>query len=1294
MKFKKIMLVTFVLLAILTLGAVSAADDVASDGLAVGDVKEVALDDVQATSGDIIEDSDDIVASSNDEGSNIISNGDYNIIFNEDDEYNQADDFETPVVNITVPEGSNGRVIATAEGVEGNLVDCEIDDLDYDDDSGVYYLVPDSFGQLEDGTYVITVSYMEGENIRASQSGTLTFNSEEGPFIMIERVLYIGADYGNLVVVRIPSEIDNATIIVKIDGNETLTISLDEFEFVEESDGAPYWFHPSFGPGDPIESLKEYNIWINHLNYEFDEGTYEVTAILNIEGMDPIVETDKVSLFNRNVASNENITIEIFKGDYQVGDEYTYLIVIDADESCEGTFLITVADNDWSRELTFDDLEDDGEGCYYITPVLFEELGDGEYEITVAYIENDEEILNTTANINFYYDDEDADDGVLIMVPNGDEAEYNIDEDMDAVFASVSVSNELNGNITISIYMDEDEPVEIVFFNKNLSEITNKEEDPDLEDFTIYNIALSDLGGFDAFLEYAYFEIAFISDDEECVDCRDYDIEIDEDNDNIIRFWECGDDDEMHGEGEEIDAEFTNANILNNDPVVTISKDDIPEDVDNEFTVIIPQEDDDPMEIPLKLDEILEGDNYVIRVNDLNIPEFKESFGILMIVQFYTEGEESYYAEWMDEDEAIHIYESPCIFDEISLLNEDDVITIQEIPGGVDEFTVTISKEGSDDIVKTFKFSEFDIDEEEVWVAFKLEDLGITEIGEYTVTVKYSEDLTYSGNLNVTRNVDIRGPDEDDEGEPVTYTSVDERVVNFRISENVKGYVKVYVNGVQVGENLNLTDLPMGSHPPHDGRLIVLNVLNIAESDEYNVKVELYSDADELLGDDEFNIKVEVGENSAQINEGSYAYGTEANDEIIEYTIGAPLLEGQYFNIYFNGVKAGNITANGMEFNDLFTVQMFDVKLFKPGTYNVNVTFFDGETETDLANGTISINELTLTSNKEVYILDEDYVIISFNMSSVADNARLDAYYVYDWGPVGRADSMVFNPYFGDQLKDELYDDGVISFDVAWITDEDGIDHFRLDEGTTLIYVTYNNGNGQELGGFITVNVTKVTPVDPNFNITIENVEEGTPIVVSVSANENFTGDVVVKVDGKDVLVRVTNGIGKNSTTGVVLSAKDNYEATIDFAANDVFNAGNAQTTFNVIAKASSGSNASANATSAQNTTQETPATPTTPETPAQKDTIKLVLKTVKVKKSAKKLILQATLKVNGKAVNKKLIVFKFNGKTYKAKTNKKGIAKVTVKKAVLKKLKVGKKVKYQAKYSTKTVKKTAKVKK
>ncbi len=77
----------------------------------------------------------------------------------------------------------------------------------------------------------------------------------------------------------------------------------------------------------------------------------------------------------------------------------------------------------------------------------------------------------------------------------------------------------------------------------------------------------------------------------------------------------------------------------------------------------------------------------------------------------------------------------------------------------------------------------------------------------------------------------------------------------------------------------------------------------------------------------------------------------------------------------------------------------------------------------------------------------------------------------------------------------------------------------------------------------------------------------------------------------------------------------------------------------------------------------------------------KLTLKKLKIV-IGKELTLTATLKIGGKAVKGKIIKFRFNKKTYKAKTNKKGIAKVTIKAKVTKKLKTGKKYTIIAMYS------------
>jgi hypothetical protein len=95
------------------------------------------------------------------------------------------------------------------------------------------------------------------------------------------------------------------------------------------------------------------------------------------------------------------------------------------------------------------------------------------------------------------------------------------------------------------------------------------------------------------------------------------------------------------------------------------------------------------------------------------------------------------------------------------------------------------------------------------------------------------------------------------------------------------------------------------------------------------------------------------------------------------------------------------------------------------------------------------------------------------------------------------------------------------------------------------------------------------------------------------------------------------------------------------------------------------------------------------------KQTLKLVKKTVKVKKG-KKVVLMAKLKwENGKAIKGKKIVFNFKDKKYVKYTNKKGVAKVIIKKKkILKKLKKGRKYRFIATYRTNIVKGWVKVKK
>ena len=211
-----------------------------------------------------------------------------------------------------------------------------------------------------------------------------------------------------------------------------------------------------------------------------------------------------------------------------------------------------------------------------------------------------------------------------------------------------------------------------------------------------------------------------------------------------------------------------------------------------------------------------------------------------------------------------------------------------------------------------------------------------------------------------------------------------------------------------------------------------------------------------------------------------------------------------------------------------------------------------------------------------------------------------------------------------------------------------------------------------------------VVKVDPNLIIKeIGNIEQGKEVIVEISAVDSFSGEVKVQVGDVNATATLVNGKG-NVTVSTASFTVGAVSVKVSSDENDTFLAGNAETTFNVTAKQDGGSG---------NGTNGTDKTPVAPIKKADK--ITLTLKKVKVKKSAKKLVLKATLKINGKYAKKGTkVVFKFKGKKYTAKVKAKGVAKVTIKKKVLKKLKVGKKVKYQVSYGKKTVKKTAKVKK
>lgn len=316
------------------------------------------------------------------------------------------------------------------------------------------------------------------------------------------------------------------------------------------------------------------------------------------------------------------------------------------------------------------------------------------------------------------------------------------------------------------------------------------------------------------------------------------------------------------------------------------------------------------------------------------------------------------------------------------------------------------------------------------------------------------------------------------------------------------------------------------------------------------------------------------------------------------------------------------------------------------GTYNVSVRYYNGNKGFVQEEGIVTFKELSVDdygiSIKDVI---DDGKIIIFDEIPLDNNILVsidgNEPITFTKSSLGKEISQNKTKYFINQSQ------------------------LGLTDGPHSISVSIENGIGTIPLANVNVIVDLKENVDPELTISVANIEVGNAAIVLITTNSTFTGTVAVQVANKNFTVNVKNGKGNVSVAGLDVGT---YTATATFAPNAFFISSVKSATFKVTSK---------------------------PVTPAKKaNVIKLTLKKVKVKKSAKKLFLKATLKINGKAVKGKKIIFKFKGKKYTGKTNKKGVAKVTIKKKVLKKLKVGKKVTYSAKYSTKTVKKTVKVKK
>lgn len=397
---------------------------------------------------------------------------------------------------------------------------------------------------------------------------------------------------------------------------------------------------------------------------------------------------------------------------------------------------------------------------------------------------------------------------------------------------------------------------------------------------------------------------------------------------------------------------------------------------------------------------------------------------------------------------------------------------------------------------------------------------------------------------------------------------------------------------------------------------------------------------------------------------------------------------------YVDGKKFSNVKYAG---DDTYQVNLSSLSI---GNHTVKVTY----------PGDSRFSSKTIMEN--VTVLPRIGLYGSYSLISEYD--ATDAFLKLPEGAKGNLTVYVDDEFYGT----EAITDGIAKI------------HLDLNVGYHKIAASYD-GNDYDIE-----NITKTIEIIPKISYP-KRITEGEDKYLTFEMESNYNGTVKIYNQGWNT-VPITNGKATFSlkklkyedeigTTISIAFEKENYtfkemydipiELPVNFIAEDVTMYYGDAKTFSVKVIDTNGNtakykNVQIKIGTKTNTVQtdkkgfakinleNTPGTyAITVSYKGYKATYKLVvkhlitLKAATVKKSAKSLTLQSTLK-NTKAISGKQITFKFKTKIYKAKTNKNGIAKVTVPKSVLKTLKVGEKVTYQAIYLKDIVKKTAVVKK
>ena len=1338
MKIKYLILVSLIL-AIITIGAASAADD--SDALAVGTDDSLSVDDIDVVSENGNEDGEDPA-----DAVDVTVEDNYGDPITDED-YENGDYI---VAYISAPKNATGRVAVIVDENETNpAFEGDLTSLNHKEDENYpdfnnYFIGKNQLKfEFVNGTqYSIIVKYFDGNYANASGEGTLTFAGAEDIGDLEE--LYIGIycnDEDDYLIG------DNLEVTVEISDliSNNVTILLNDKELFNITISDCYW-----------DSEEECYI------YEFDLGDYDVVNGENT--IKAVYDGD-----DQYAPASDNITVNAVFMKVDIHDYDSLYLDISLADNTTGTVEIFINGTSFSN-LTASELKDKG----YVD---LDDLPLGDYNYTVTYRDDEKYSLEEPLTGEFeksypfyvIFDDEDE-EGSPIQYYLGDEIEFEIrvpSKDTGEVIISYNgktIKETPNDSYWLSVYLSDWELGE--------NEIT----------FTYNGTGYPERN----ITESVYIE-PFLDIPEQMAYGTDDAISL------ILPKNATGKLIVYVGKESE-DGEQVNWTVIGNVSVVdgkanySVSNfelgtyylkaeyegDDYADFFDEEYTEvvsIVPY-----VDIPLVV--------YFGNESDIII-KFPENYNSTVIISL-----RSYKYDYYKEKEVID-------YDKVIYnATAKPVLTIPmpKLPGE-NHYRLYINGEE----IITFEYSDWVYHDENMtyWESIQVSldeglegyvdvffdgkyfDTGFLDYGDYyipvntlkagshTYEINYYDmnnvkQLTKSGSFNLDYSISTNIGEE-------SYPLTDEFELTVEVPEDATGNVVVYVNGEKY------TATPVKGTATLIIKNLVLGQNNVSISYDGDNKYPA-KEIKETINVDGYGITVYY-DNDYEFQYVSILLPKDANGTLVLYeaeniVLSAPIVNGSakitrsQFEIG-TYVLVASYKPNDEEYYGVADEE-FEFKVLPEVNIPTDLSFGDNATikfTIPNATGVVYVYEKKDGDLKPITTIESNNGTFEANLTGLG----LGQHEII----LELDDENISNVFEGESYKISITP---IKAEIPKTTADDGVLVIALElpegisgkvsvysgdgEGRDVIVknVPYNSTNktltvtldaghhnievifDYENGTYSFEGEVKVPWPDAGANFTIPTTVDSGSFDVVLS--KDATGGILVTVDGETTYIPLVNGTAKvdlsklapgNHNVAVKYPGDNKYgdfektavvnvpekvpakitanglsmiytagtKYTVTVYGTDGKVAANTPVTFLINGKAFKTVNTDAKGVASVKITQKPGSYKITSQalgvSVVKKLTVKhvLKLKKVKVKRSAKKLVIKATLaKVNGKYLKGKKITLKFKGKKYTAKTDKKGVAKFTIKKNVLKKLKKGKKVTYQATYLKDTIKYTVKVKK